>query len=174
MKANTLISCSVFTGLFEIKGFYSDMENFQDIDFISIVIASLRLNKISWVESFVGKYKSKLINEFKKDTVNLIKALISFEKKEYDSAIEFLNKVNYQNSYYYLKSKETLMQVYFEQQEYEALQSLIDSTRHYLNRRRDVLSIHYERYMMFLKYLGMLLKSVYTDKSNLIILKKRA
>ncbi len=157
---------------FELKGFYRNMEVFQDIDFISIVIAGLRLKKFSWVESFVERYKSKLANEFKEDTVNLIRALISFTRKEYRTAIDFLNEVNYQNSYYYLKSKETLMQIYFEQKEYEALESLIDSTRHYLNRRRDVLSIHYDRYMMFLKYLGMLLRSIYDDKSNLIILKK--
>lgn len=157
---------------FEQRGFYTDMEIFQDIDLISIVIAGLRLNKISWVENFTEKYNRKLINEFKSDTVSLVKALISFKKKEYPASIEFLSRVNYQNSYYYLKSKETLMQIYYEQKEYEAMQSLIDSTRHYLKRRRDVLSIHYDRYIMFLKFLGLLLKATQTDKGNKIILKK--
>lgn len=157
---------------FEQRGFYTDMEIFQDIDLISIVIAGLRLNKIAWVENFTEKYSRKLINEFKSDTVSLVKALISFKKKEYPASIEFLSRVNYQNSYYYLKSKETLMQIYYEQKEYEAMQSLIDSTRHYLKRRRDVLSIHYDRYIMFLKFLGLLLKATQTDKGNKIILKK--
>jgi len=145
---------------------------FQDIDLISIVIAGLRLNKIAWVENFTEKYSRKLINEFKSDTVSLVKALISFKKKEYNASIEYLSRVNYQNSYYYLKSKETLMQIYYEQKEYEAMQSLIDSTRHYLKRRRDVLSIHYDRYIMFLKFLGLLLKATQPDKGNRIILKK--
>ncbi len=157
---------------FELRGFYTDMEVFQDIDLISIVIAGLRLNKIAWVENFTEKYSRKLINEFKSDTVSLVKALISFKKKEYPASIEYLSRVNYQNSYYYLKSKETLMQIYYEQKEYEAMQSLIDSTRHYLKRRRDVLSIHYDRYIMFLKYLGMLLKGIESDKSMRIILRK--
>ena len=64
---------------FELRGFYTDMEVFQDIDLISIVIAGLRLNKIAWVENFTKKYSSKLINEFKSDTVSLVKALISFK-----------------------------------------------------------------------------------------------
>ena len=157
---------------FELRGFYTDMEIFQDIDLISIVIAGLRLNKIAWVENFTEKYSRKLINEFKSDTVSLVKALISFKKKEYNTSIEYLSHVNYQNSYYYLKSKETLMQIYYEQKEYEAMQSLIDSTRHYLKRRRDVLSIHYDRYIMFLKFLGLLLKATQPDKGNRIILKK--
>lgn len=157
---------------FELRGFYTDMEIFQDIDLISIVIAGLRLNKIAWVENFTEKYSRKLINEFKSDTVSLVKALISFKKKEYNASIEYLSYVNYQNSYYYLKSKETLMQIYYEQKEYEAMQSLIDSTRHYLKRRRDVLSIHYDRYIMFLKFLGLLLKATQPDKGNRIILKK--
>ena len=157
---------------FELRGFYNDMEIFQDIDLISIVIAGLRLNKIVWVENFTEKYSRKLINEFKSDTVSLVKALISFKKKEYPESIEYLSRVNYQNSYYYLKSKETLMQIYYEQKEYEAMQSLIDSTRHYLKRRRDVLSIHYDRYIMFLKYLGLLLKATQPDKGERIILKK--
>jgi len=156
---------------FELRGFYTDMEIFQDIDLISIVIAGLRLNKIAWVENFTEKYSRKLINEFKSDTVSLVKALISFKKKEYNTSIEYLSRVNYQNSYYYLKSKETLMQIYYEQKEYEAMQSLIDSTRHYLKRRRDVLSIHYDRYIMFLKFLGLLLKATQPDKGNRIILK---
>ena len=157
---------------FELRGFYTDMEIFQDIDLISIVIAGLRLNKIAWVENFTKKYSSKLINEFKSDTVSLVKALISFKKKEYNASIEYLSHVNYQNSYYYLKSKETLMQIYYEQKEYEAMQSLIDSTRHYLKRRRDVLSIHYDRYIMFLKFLGLLLKGKESDRSMRIVLKK--
>ncbi len=157
---------------FELRGFYSEMDVFQDIDFISIVIAGLRLNKISWVENFAEKYSRKLNNEFRSPTLSLVKALISFKKKEFTESIKHLSRVNYQNSYYYLKSKETLMQIYYEQNEYEAMQSLIDSTKHYLNRRKDVLSIHYGRYLMFLKYLGMLLKAKQTDRSCKINLKK--
>lgn len=157
---------------FELRGFYSEMEVFQDIDFISIVIAGLRLNKVSWTEIFAGKYSRKLTGEFSSDTVSLVKALISFNKREFTESIEHLSRVNYQNSYYYLKSKETLLQIYYEQNEYEAMQSLIDSTRHYLKRRKDVLSIHYGRYLMFLKYLGILLKAKQTDRSSKVTLKK--
>lgn len=157
---------------FERKNFYSEMKVFQDIDFISIAIAGLRLNKILWVESFSNKYNYKLSAEYKEDSKNLVNALISHKKRDFEKAINFLSTVNYQNSYYYLKAKETLMQIYYEQKEFEALQSLIDSTRHYLKRRQNILSIHYERYMMFLKYINILLNAKENNNYKKLVLKK--
>ncbi|MEO6696056.1 MAG: hypothetical protein ABIY50_03940 [Ignavibacteria bacterium] len=157
---------------FERKGFYSEKKVFQDIDFISIIIIGLRLKKTAWVEMFYDSYKEKLKEEFKEDTTNLAKAMISYNKKHFDTAIGLLNKVNYSNSYYYLKSKETLIQIYYEQEQYETLQSLIDATKHYLKRRQGVLSIHYERYLKFLKCVNALLKARLKDKSEAGILLK--
>ncbi|MDQ3019595.1 MAG: hypothetical protein M3R36_03350 [Bacteroidota bacterium] len=156
---------------FEKKGFYSEKIIFQDIDFISIIIIGLRLKKTPWVENFYSKYKAILRPENKDDTSNLALALISFNKKDYDASIGLLSKVNYQNSYYYIKSKETLMQIYYEQQEYESLQSLIDATKHYLKRHKGILSIHYERYLTFMKIINMLLKAKLKDKDEAGILK---
>ena len=156
----------------ERTGFYAEKKNFQDIDFISVIIIGLRLKKTSWVEMFYFNYKEKLKEEFKDDTTNLAKAMISYSKKDYNTAISLLNIVNYNNSYYYLKSKETLIQIYYEQKQYETLQSLIDATKHYIKRRQNVLSIHYERYLKFLKFVNMLLKAKLKDKSEAGILKK--
>ena len=157
---------------FEKRGFYADMEYIQDMDLISIGIAGLRLNKVQWIEDFTKKYESKLKSSFKESTVNLVLSLVCFKKKKYEEAVKYLNKVNYENSYYYLKSRETLLQIYYEQKEFVALESLMDSIRHNLKRRREVLSIHYERYVKFLKYLGMLLKAAEEDKSKIRVLKK--
>lgn len=157
---------------FEKNGFYSEMKSIQDIDFISIVIAGLRLNKVAWIESFADKYGNKLALSVKEDCMNLVNALIYQQKKNYDAAISSLDKVNYKNSYYYMKSKETLIKIYYETDETEILESLIDSTTHYLKRRKDILSIHYDRYMKFLKYLKRLIKAVDGDDYDKLLLKK--
>ncbi|HMS33170.1 MAG TPA: hypothetical protein PKC91_03715 [Ignavibacteria bacterium] len=44
------------------------------------------------------------------------------------------------------------MQIYYDKNEYESMQTLLDPTKLYLKRRRYVLCIHYGRYMMFRKY----------------------
>lgn len=157
---------------FERKGFYLEKKIFQDIDFISIIIIGLRLKKIAWVERFYSNYKIKLMPECMEDTTNLAKAIISYHTKNYEVAINLLGKVNYQNSYYYLKSKETMMQIYYEKKDYELLESLIDATKHYLKRRQGILSIHYERYLLFLRFVNVLLKARLKDKNEIAILKK--
>ncbi|HRI86031.1 MAG TPA: hypothetical protein PK536_11365, partial [Ignavibacteria bacterium] len=155
---------------FESNGFYLHKQYFQDLDFISIIIIGLHLKEIAWVEKFKEKYFGKIHPEFRDDTNNLVSGFICYNKKEYDSAVEFLNKVNYQNSYYYLKSKETLIQIYYELSEFETLQYIIDSTRHYLKRKKNILSIHYSRYNNYLKYVGILLKARTKDVNEKAIL----
>ena len=81
-------------------------------------------------------------------------------------SIIHIEKVNYINSYYYLKSKETLIKIYYETNDMLALVPLLDSTRHYLNRRKNLLSIHYKRYMDFLKCVGFLLRIRQRDADN--------
>ncbi len=155
---------------FESNGFYLHKQYFQDIDFISIVIIGLHLKEIAWVEKFKEKYFEKIQPEFREDTNNLVSGFICYKKTEYDSAIEFLNKVNYQHSYYYLKSKETLIQIYYELSEFETLQYIVDSTRHYIKRKKNILSIHYNRYNNYLKYVGILLKARTKDVNEKAIL----
>jgi len=151
---------------FEENGFYNRKKFFQDIDFISIVIIGLHLKNIEWVENFFHKYFKKILPDFREDTGNLIKGFIDYSKKNYNEAIESLSKVNYQHSYYYLKSKETLIQIYYEIGEFETMEYIADSTRHYLKRKKDVLSIHYSRYNDYLKYIAILLKARLKDKNE--------
>ena len=151
---------------FEKNGYYSRLEAFQDLDFISIIIISLNVGKTAWAEKFHRKYSSRLNAESRADTENLSRGLTEFNKKNYELSIIHIEKVNYINSYYYLKSKETLIKIYYETNDMLALVPLLDSTRHYLNRRKNLLSIHYKRYMDFLKCVGFLLRIRQRDADN--------
>ena len=46
------------------------------------------------------------------------------------------------------------------------MEYIADSTRHYLKRKKDVLSIHYSRYNDYLKYIAILLKAKLKDKNE--------
>ena len=152
---------------FEKNGFYGRLKSFQDLDFISIIIISLRVGKTQWTEKFQKKYSGRLNAETGQDTENLSRGLTEFSKKNYKDAVRFIEKVNYINSYYYLKCKETLIKIYFEANDIIALIPLLDSTRHYLNRRKNLLSIHYKRYVDFLKCVKQLVQvSQKDDKGN--------
>lgn len=143
---------------FEANHFYHSIKHIQYTDFLSIVINALHFSEILWAEYFFKTYKIKVTPEFKKDTVNLSKALVLFHQKKYDEAVELLNQVGYRNSYFYLNAKEALVKIYYELAQWNSLESVADAMRHYLKRHRDVLLIQYDRYTNFLNLVAHLTK----------------
>lgn len=158
---------------FEMNGFYRKNNNIQYTDFMGVVICGLNLKEIKWVNYFFENYKSNIASDVKRDTINLVSALISFSSKKYKDCINHLNKVGYKYSYFYLKSKETLIKSYYELGEIESIESAIDAARHYLKRHRDILSIHYERYLLFLNYVSNLIKLDKKQKAEIKLLMKK-
>ncbi|HEY3251460.1 MAG TPA: hypothetical protein VGK25_10120 [Ignavibacteria bacterium] len=151
---------------FEKAGFYKKNKNIHYSDFMSIIICGLNSEEIKWVKYFFDSYKSNIAHEFKRDTINLAYALITFEEKKYKESIEALNKITYKYSYFYLKSKETLIRAYYEMGDDESMVSAIDATKHYLKRHKNILSIHYERFMMFLNFATRLMRIDKKDKAE--------
>lgn len=158
---------------FEKSGFYSRKKSFQYSDFTSVIITYVRLKKTDRAEKFLKKYKDKITDEFRTDTINLSEALISFTKKRFNESLSYLNKVSYSNTYFYMKSKEILIQIYYETNQTEPLLPLIDAVKHYLKRHKDILTIHTNRYLSFLNYTNKLI-NINNDKSELRVLKKEA
>src|SRR5260221_2983210 len=64
------------------------------LDFINAFIVASELNKTKWINMFYKKYSNRLMPELKNDTLNLTMAEICYQKKEYDSSLELLNKIN--------------------------------------------------------------------------------
>jgi len=158
---------------FEKTGFYSKNKNLQYTDFIGVIICGLNLKHFKWVEHFFETYKGNIATEVKRDTINLSSALISFQLKKYKECIGHLSKVGYKYTYFYLKSKETLIKAYYELDEIESLEAVIDAAKHYLKRHKEMLSIHYERYILFLNYVTNLIKLDKKQKPELKLLMKK-
>ena len=152
--------------VFEKAGFYKKNKNIHYSDFMGIVICGLNSKEIKWVKYFFDNYKSNIAHEFKRDTINLAYALIAFEDKQYKECIAALSKISYEYSYFYLKSKDILIRAYYEQGDMESILSAIDATKHYLKRHKDILSIHYDRFILYLNFLNRLLKLNKKDKAE--------
>ena len=101
--------------VFEKNGFYAEKKDIHYSDFLSVIISSLGIKEPGFAEYFHEKYKSNIAIEFKRDAVSLSSALILFSKGKYNEALISLNKVAYKYAYFYLKSKETLIKIYYEQ-----------------------------------------------------------
>lgn len=158
---------------FEKSGFYEKNKNLQYTDFIGVIICGLNMKQIKWVEHFFEAYKGNIVHEVKRDTINLSSALIAFYHKKYKECVTFLNNVGYKYTYFYLKSKETLIKAYFELGEIDAMEAVIDAAKHYLKRHKQLLSIHYDRYMLFLNYVTNISRLDKKQKPELKMLMKQ-
>ena len=158
---------------FEKTGFYEKNKNLQYTDFIGVIICGLNMKQMKWVEHFFETYKGNIASEVKRDTINLSSALIAFQNKKYKDCIGFLSKVGYKYTYFYLKSKETLIKAYYELGEIESLEAVVDAAKHYLKRHKEMLSIHFDRYILFLNYVINLMKLDKKQKPELKMLMKK-
>lgn len=142
------------------------------IDFQNAISASIGVNNIKFAEKFIFDYKSKLIPEFKKDTVSLAKAQILFAQKSYDEALNTINKIDYLNSIFYLKSKILQSKIYYMQSEMNAQYYLIDSVKHYLKRNESKISKKsYQLYWKYFIYLQKMVNPNNNTKSKLLELR---
>ena len=106
--------------------------------FKNIVTAGLRLKEFEWVENFLKKYSQLLDSKFRENAVTFNYAQFYFYKKEYKKVIEQLSKVEYEDFTYSLNSKTLLMASYYELDEYEALNSFLDTFRLYIDRNKKL------------------------------------
>lgn len=104
----------------------------------NIVGVALRLKEFIWVEKFIKDYNSLLAEEFRENAYNYNLAELYYYKKDYDKAINHLNKVAFSDVYYSFDTKKMLMKVYVEQNEIEALLSLIASFKIFIKRNQAV------------------------------------
>ncbi|MBS1513596.1 MAG: hypothetical protein JSS63_01090 [Bacteroidetes bacterium] len=142
------------------------------IDFQNAISASIGVNNVRFAEQFLFDYKNKLIPEFKKDTISLAKAQILFAKKDYDEALNIINKIDYLNSIFYLKSKILQSKIYYMQKETNSQYYLIDSVKHYLKRNESKLSkSSYQLYWKYFVYLQKMINPNNNTKSKLLDLR---
>lgn len=142
------------------------------IDFQNAISASIGVNNIKFAEKFLFDYKNKLIPEFRKNTISLAKAQILFAQKSYDEALNIINKIDYLNSIFYLKSKILQSKIYYMQKEVSAQFYLIDSVKHYLKRNEDKISrSSYQLYWKYFLYLQRMVNTSNATKSKMLELR---
>ncbi len=100
--------------------------------FNNIVTLALKLGETEWTKSFIDKYSGELLPELRDTMYHYSYSNYFFRKKEYEKAMEHINKVNFEN--YYIKSgvRVLLLKLYYELKYTESFYSLCDTIKHYL------------------------------------------
>ncbi len=123
--------------------------------FKNFITVSLGAGEYDWTEQFIRQYADFLPARIRENARMFNLAYVFFYQKNYDKVIEYLRDVEYSDVVYALGAKSMLLRTYYEQGEYLALDSLIDSFRIFL-RRNKVISKNLKR--EYINFLGLVKK----------------
>ncbi|HNG90061.1 MAG TPA: hypothetical protein PK858_07645, partial [Saprospiraceae bacterium] len=103
--------------------------------FGNAVAAALKIREFGWAEKFIHDFQEYLEEKQRNSTVNFNLSRVYFERGDYDKAQELLTQFEYDYFYLNIIAKTMLLKIYYEQDEFDALESLLESMRIYLQRK---------------------------------------
>ena len=133
--------------------------------FLNIITNGLKLNEFNWIENFIDEYQSYLEEQHRESVSHYSMARLHFESKNYSSAMVLLSQVEYDDHILmYLSAKNMLSRIYYEEKEFDALESLLESMRNYVQRKK-VMGYHKANFKNYIRYMKKLLKIRPRDKT---------
>lgn len=108
------------------------------MQFKNTILTALRVGDFDWAQDYIANYQSRIAEEFRVNAVNYNSATLYFYQKDYDRALDYLRDVEYENVTYNLNAKAMLLAIYYETDEFDALDSLFDAILAYLNRHKEI------------------------------------
>ena len=121
------------------------------------VTLGLILNEYGWVESFIYEYKNALDMIYQESMFSFCLALLEYHRKQYDKALQLLQKSEYTDLLLNLSTKTVLLKIYYELMEYDLLEAHIEAMKTFL-RRKKIMGYHKENYTNLLKFTQKLLE----------------
>lgn len=159
--------------ILEKRRYFKNQSFINHFDFLNTVTTGLLLGNHRWAQKFINLYKNKLPKDFRNITLNLVNAEMEFFKKNYRSALGYLNNLNYDNYYFYLRIKVLTAKIYYEMNELEALIYVIDAMKHYLRRHEKILGRYIGNTRNFIFYINYLMKFKQKPRNDLAVVKEK-
>ncbi|MBC7775605.1 MAG: hypothetical protein H7246_09215, partial [Phycisphaerae bacterium] len=103
--------------------------------FGNAVAFALKIGEFDWAEQFIEKFQHYLEEKERNSIVNFNQSRVFFEKGDYAHAQQLLTQFEYDDMLFNIIAKTMLLKIYYETDEYDAFESLLESTRTYLQRK---------------------------------------
>lgn len=129
----------IYKSLLESKLIFEDGFLSQS-DYKNIVSVGLRLEKFEWTKKFIEQYKNTVALEFRENAYEYNLASYYYSSRDYKSALQLLQKVEFTDVFYHLGAKSMLLKMYYELEDVEPFYSLIDAFKVYLGRNKNISS----------------------------------
>jgi hypothetical protein len=124
-----------------------DNEIISAYNYKNIQMLALKIYDFDWAEKFLNDYKN-FLPEKERDNIHKYNyAIFYFRKQDYDKAIQLLQEVNLKEVLFNLDARRMLARIYYDLNEFNALDSYIESSKIYLHRQKE---LGYQKEMYFL------------------------
>lgn len=107
-------------------------------DYTNIVSLGCDLEESEWIKNFIIKQKEFLPKAERENTYTYNLAAYLYAQKEYSEAIRLLQKVTFTEVYNNLLTRILLLKIYFETQDWQALEYFLETFRIYLIRNKQL------------------------------------
>jgi tetratricopeptide (TPR) repeat protein len=125
--------------------------------FRNVVSTGLKVKEIEWVEQFISEYQTYLEKEYQESMVQYCSGILFTAKGDYAQAMSLFSQADYKDVLLTLNAKSMLLKMYYEQDELDALESLIDSMQAFV-RRKEVIGYHKQSYKNIVRLTKKLLR----------------
>lgn len=125
--------------------------------FNNILMLALKSEEYQWAESFLNDFKQYLPEKERENIYQYNLAIFYFRTGNYADAMTLLQKVNLNDVLYNLDARRLLARIYYDLDEINALQSLIESSKVYLHRQKGV-GYHHDMYTNYFRFLEKMMK----------------
>ena len=135
----------------------------------NVLMLAIGLQEWDWAEAFLEQYKNHLPLKERENIYRYNLAIFYFRKPDYDKAMPLLQQVTFQDVLYNLNARTMLLQIYYELEEFDALDSLLDSFRAFIRRHKE-LGYHKENYtnlISFVRQMRSLPPNAHKEKQQL-------
>lgn len=139
--------------------------------FRNISIAALRVEEFTWAETFILEYAKYVDEKYRTNAVEFSLARLEFYRKNYGKVLDHLNKVSFEDVWYNLNAKTIYLHTYYELNEQDALESLLQSFKMFIKREKSLTDDRKEHYLKLIKFTNALIKLYPRDKKKVLKLK---
>lgn len=137
--------------------------------FQNIVNIACAAKQLEWAENFINEFSRYLNSNELNDCVELCKAIVFFDKENYNAVLEALMKLDkLHNVIYTLQAKSIKLKVYYKLNNYEeAFFSLVQSFQRYINRNKSLAEVQKKNFSNFIIFTNKLQKAKYNKSVDL-------
>lgn len=132
-------------------GIFLENNRLSRFTFDNVVGFGLRLKEYQSVERFIKRYEQNLTDDYRKSTVYFNLARLEYDRKNFDVALNYLHTSDPKDLVNQLISKTLLLKIYYESEEFDLLDSHLDSFRLFI-RRREVSDYHRKNFQNVILY----------------------